>query len=327
MRPSPTVAKLLALLLAVAAHGALAFVLMPSEEIEMEGASGATEVRLGNAFADMAAGTLSPTQADTTTEVVPIEETPRDTVARVTPAEPETASRAEESEAAPVTALAALTPETALPLSAEASPPAEARATPESAPIEALDASRPQPQATHMITPDDRLIAEPEASPAISRSLRPKPRSAEFEEAHKPAPQPAQSTQDRQPTPTGSTSTGNAQQNTRAGAATGTSDATATQSGTDGRSEVAGNAAASNYPGLVMQRLSQAGRPPVNARGTAVVAFNISGNGGLASVSLARSSGSSTLDQAAVQLVRGAGPFPPPPEGAQRSFSIQIKGR
>jgi protein TonB len=76
-----------------------------------------------------------------------------------------------------------------------------------------------------------------------------------------------------------------------------------------------------------MRRLSQAGRPRVNARGTAVVAFNISGNGGLASVSLARSSGSSALDQAAVQLVRGAGPFPPPPEGAQRSFSIQIKGR
>ncbi|HKK84958.1 MAG TPA: energy transducer TonB [Roseovarius sp.] len=53
----------------------------------------------------------------------------------------------------------------------------------------------------------------------------------------------------------------------------------------------------------------------------------MSANGGLAAVSLARSSGSSALDQAALRLVRGAGPFPKPPQGARRNFSVKIQGR
>jgi protein TonB len=76
-----------------------------------------------------------------------------------------------------------------------------------------------------------------------------------------------------------------------------------------------------------MRKLSRAGKPRVSARGAAVVAFSIAPHGGLSSVSLARSSGSAALDQAALRLVRGAGPFPKPPTGARRSFSIQIKGR
>jgi protein TonB len=58
-----------------------------------------------------------------------------------------------------------------------------------------------------------------------------------------------------------------------------------------------------------------------------VVAFSVSASGGLAGVSIARSSGSAALDAAALRMVQRAAPFPPPPKGAQRSFSISIKGR
>ncbi|KAA0916380.1 energy transducer TonB, partial [Aquicoccus porphyridii] len=91
--------------------------------------------------------------------------------------------------------------------------------------------------------------------------------------------------------------------------------------------DAAGSAAASNYPGLVMRRLSRAGRPRVNARGEAVVGFTIADNGGLAALGIARSSGSAALDRAALGIVRGAAPFPKPPRGAERRFSIRIRGR
>ena len=48
-------------------------------------------------------------------------------------------------------------------------------------------------------------------------------------------------------------------------------------------------------------------------RGTAVVSFGVTTSGGLAYASVARSSGSSTLDQLAVAAVRGSAPFPTPP--------------
>lgn len=52
------------------------------------------------------------------------------------------------------------------------------------------------------------------------------------------------------------------------------------------------------------------------SQGTAVVSFRVTTAGGLASVSVARSSGSAALDQLAIAAVRGAAPFPAPPAGA-----------
>ncbi|MDX8350714.1 TonB family protein [Cognatiyoonia sp. IB215446] len=121
---------------------------------------------------------------------------------------------------------------------------------------------------------------------------------------------------------------GNSQQNATAGSATGNTRATAPQqSGNTGQAATAGNAAANNYPGEVMQRITRIGQPRVRASGIAVVRFSISGNGALAGVSIAQSSGSARLDRAAMQVVQRAAPFPPPPPGAQRSFSIRIEGR
>jgi protein TonB len=76
-----------------------------------------------------------------------------------------------------------------------------------------------------------------------------------------------------------------------------------------------------------MRALSRVRKPNVRARGAATIGFSIAPSGGLSSVLVARSSGSAALDRAALRLVQRAAPFPPPPRGARRNFSIQIQGR
>jgi protein TonB len=63
-------------------------------------------------------------------------------------------------------------------------------------------------------------------------------------------------------------------------------------------------------------------------RGTAIVSFAITHTGELAFADVSRSSGSQTLDQAALAAVRGSAPFPTPPVGAtaaQLHFSIPFQ--
>lgn len=121
---------------------------------------------------------------------------------------------------------------------------------------------------------------------------------------------------------------GNAPANARAGSTTGTKQATAKQQGVaKGKSKQSGTATVSNYAGEVMRRIARVPRPRVRGGGAAVVVFAVAHSGQLASVSLGQSSGSASLDQAALRLVRQAAPFPIPPSGAQRRFSIRIEGR
>jgi protein TonB len=80
-----------------------------------------------------------------------------------------------------------------------------------------------------------------------------------------------------------------------------------------------------SYAAQVRARV--AGNKPSGSggRGTVVIGFGVSRGGGLAFARVARSSGSSSLDQVALAAVRGAGPFPMPPAGAtpgQLTFSI-----
>ena len=92
-----------------------------------------------------------------------------------------------------------------------------------------------------------------------------------------------------------------------------------------GQAQVQGNAAVSNYPGQVMRKIQRAKRRAA-VKGVAVVRFSIGENGALTSLSIARSSGSAKLDAVALAQLRRAAPFPPPPAGARRSFTVRIKG-
>ena len=88
-----------------------------------------------------------------------------------------------------------------------------------------------------------------------------------------------------------------------------------------------GNAAVSNYPGLVMQKLSRTRRPSAGRRGSAIVGFEVAANGALAGTRILRSSGFGPVDRAALEHVSRAAPFPPPPEGAQRRFQVRYESR
>jgi protein TonB len=89
-----------------------------------------------------------------------------------------------------------------------------------------------------------------------------------------------------------------------------------------------GNAAVSNYPGKVRSKLARVARSVrAKGRGEVVVAFAVGSNGGVRSARVARSSGVSSVDQAALQAIRKASPFPPIPANAGRStweFSIPL---
>ncbi len=80
------------------------------------------------------------------------------------------------------------------------------------------------------------------------------------------------------------------------------------------------------YKGLVFGRLGRSHDIMERARaqhlrGQAVVAFSIDDAGAIAGLSIVQSSGNAALDGLALELVRAAGPFPPPPPGAQRNFT------
>lgn len=68
-------------------------------------------------------------------------------------------------------------------------------------------------------------------------------------------------------------------------------------------------------------------RPRATSRGAALVQFSLTDGEQFASVAIARSLGSARLDRAALPAVQHAAPFPAPPAGAQRSFSVKIEAR
>ncbi|MDQ8699574.1 TonB family protein [Hyphomicrobium sp. LHD-15] len=84
----------------------------------------------------------------------------------------------------------------------------------------------------------------------------------------------------------------------------------------------ASTGSAVNYAALVRGRV--AARKPAGGgrRGTVVVFFGLSRSGALVSASVSRSSGNTSLDASVLSAVRGAGPFPTPPPGANLSFRM-----
>lgn len=80
------------------------------------------------------------------------------------------------------------------------------------------------------------------------------------------------------------------------------------------------------YKTLVFSQLARAkqGFPPGSADGVAGIVFAVDEDGTLRDVKVAVSSGVKSLDEEAEAIVRHASPFPRPPEGAQRSFSVNV---
>ncbi|MDO6728808.1 TonB family protein [Marinovum sp. 2_MG-2023] len=172
------------------------------------------------------------------------------------------------------------------------------------------------PKGSELITAQTPETADPHAS------LRPKIRPPGFEQVAPPAP--------NRPKKTATTQTprGTAKTTTRAGAAQATGTNRAASTATPARKQAVkpGNAAAANYPGKVMARLRRAGTLKTGVKGKVRVQFTIAANGRLAAARVTRSSGSGKLDNAALRVIRRAAPFPKPPAGAQRTFSLTLQG-
>lgn len=85
----------------------------------------------------------------------------------------------------------------------------------------------------------------------------------------------------------------------------------------------------SNYRGVVAAHLARHKRFPEEIRrrrqqGSTVVTFAIDGNGKVTTITIARSSGNSNIDEASQEMIRRASPFPPPPNRQAMSFSVPV---
>lgn len=89
----------------------------------------------------------------------------------------------------------------------------------------------------------------------------------------------------------------------------------------------AGGQTAAQYGDQVMRQIARLRRQKAPERGTVTVGFEIGADGGLRRVAVVSSSGSEALDLVALDHIRRAAPFPPPPAGAAVRFAFEFVGR
>jgi len=189
-------------------------------------------------------------------------------------------------------------PEAAEPPPAEAPPPEEpARSEPEE---EGPPPPDPETVPTPRAKPERTEVAAAEPPPEDPETPKEPPRS----EPAKPA----------APPPSAPSA---AQSAARSGGA-----------GGGGASQTTGNAAASAYRAKVAAQLKRKRFYPNAARrdrltGTATVSFTLNAGGKVTAARVVRSSGERILDEAAVEMVRRASPYPPIPAGLGATITIQ----
>lgn len=109
--------------------------------------------------------------------------------------------------------------------------------------------------------------------------------------------------------------------------------ASAARPGGGGVVNAGGDAASSRYPGLVQAKLKRALRFPAGAgvaTGEVQVRFTVDAGGTASGLAVVSSSGSPVLDEAGLDTVRRAAPFPPIPDSAGRSswtFTMPLRFR
>lgn len=344
--------RMLPFLLACAAslgvHFAAAMVMVPpAAPVLVEGGATPEIAALGSSFEDLLqgsdrllptdAGTIEPvaTDAARSVEDALVPEPVRPESVQATRPIPVALARAEMVPAAakpatvtPVAAVpapslaAAVTPAPSAPaLPAAVSPKAELTETAVST-AAAEPASEPKEVEVAALTPAETVETLTARLERVAVPV-PTPRPTPARMAKKPREKKAEPRREARTAP------GNATRNARAGSEAGEASAKAKTGGgvRGGAASRAGNAAASNYPGKVYAKIRRTRQGAAKGSGVARVRFSISASGGLAAVSIAASSGSSSVDMAALDHVRRSAPFPRPPSGARRQFVIPIEVR
>lgn len=257
----------------------------PNTAIEIAGGAPSKITMLGNSFADMTQGITSP--------VIPAKtaEHPEDRTPAHTPQ--------------PVIHQPIVPDRAAISVSKNENNPV--------VPVAAITPNRPTPIAP--IVPEEVLIFEPSVEVQLPNS-----------QTKRPVMRPAEpTTPRRKPVVIAPPKRQGGTQTTRKGQVDGSVAGQVASSGQGlAKPSEAGNAAASNYPGLVMRKISRIRKQRAGARGKATVGFKISSNGAATSVRIIRSSGSAKVDGVALRHIQRASPFPRPPKGARRSFSVEF---
>jgi protein TonB len=293
----------------------------PAPDVRQEGGATAEIAALGASFEDLMAGAhpALPAEPDSHAAPTPQASKPVETpVARKS--EP-----AETTQPTPPPARAGNAPA----LSATQSPVAAVVAPSRTVPAATATVSRPALAPSHATEtieaePEERPVPVPMARPRQPQDARnlAKARETQTKKIAKKA-NPAPKKQ------VASVPRGNADRNARTGNTSGKASSKAKLGGTKsgGKAKKSGDARASNYPGKVYAKIRRTRQKRAGGRGVAKIRFSISSGGGLASIRVAASSGSGSVDQVALDHIRRAAPFPPPPSGAQRQFVIPVEVR
>jgi protein TonB len=181
-----------------------------------------------------------------------------------------------------------------------------------------------QPTETAEIAPEPDKTQKPDPKPVAEKTVQ-KPKPVE----KKQPPKKAKVT---------SGSQGENNQDSKRGSADGNVAAASDQnSRSAGSSGGAGSAAVANYPGKVQSRIRRSVKVPseykrMSASMNVRIRLSIGSTGGISGLSIARSSGIPELDQAVVDGVRRAAPFPPlPAEWGKPVWTftqeVQVTGR
>ena len=203
-----------------------------------------------------------------------------------------------------------------------------------------------EPEVTEVMSPTDPIVSEPVEervlpSTEVEIAAVPVPEikpEIQPEEEIKPVPdvkkeEPVKKAERKKPTEKPirkAGERGKAKQNATRGEVDGSADVkTAAVGGQKkGNSSAAGNAAVTNYPGKVRNKINRAKRRvPGGDRGSVVVSFTVGAGGAASGIRVARSSGVAALDKAAIDSVQRAAPFAKIPEAAGKSswaFNVPI---
>jgi protein TonB len=326
--------------LSVLAHLGGAMMLSEPDAIEIAGTAPAA-ARLGNSFADVAVGSAVSVPGPATAAPAPPAAAPDpvpDAALMPVAPPPETVAAALPPPLAPTAAAALPLPRAPAPAAESVSPPPSvAAAVAVEGPSELVETLPAVPPATLLSPPPAALAPAPPlatvsaAEPGTSMNTSPRPRPRPWPETATradPPSEPAPKLKAKaKPEPASGAAAGAAEAE-RKGVAEGTEKGSSEEvAGKTASTDEGGNAAASNYPGTVMRKISRTKKPKVGAQGTAVVGFEIAASGDLAGVRLLRSSGEPAIDAAAMDHLRRAAPFPAPPAGAQRRFQITYESR
>jgi protein TonB len=211
-------------------------------------------------------------------------------------------------------------------------PPTENEVAPDLTPTETTAPTRPDPTPTLPDLQDDAVakadlpptkpaeLAEADApeTPAVEPVTKPKPRpeAKPKPKADTPPKDAPKDAPDDLPKP----------KKTKTASTDAASEAAAPKAAA-AESAGSGAKATANYGSAVMKKIRTTKKQRAPAKGTVVVGFAITADGGLASVKVLQSSGSSELDQVALDHIRRSAPFPPPPTGADRKFSFEFVGK